>query len=75
VQTVLKAMFSCQEASRLASRAMEVPLGPLERRVFALHLMMCTGCVNFSRQLELLRSASEKLPEKLEIEDTDAPAT
>lgn len=75
MQTVLKAMFSCHEASRLASRAMEEPLGPLERRVFALHLMMCTGCVNFSRRLEFLRSVSEKLPENLEIVDTDPAAT
>lgn len=61
--------FSCHQASRIASRAMEEPLGSLEKRVLSLHLMMCTGCINFSKRLQFLRRASEKVPDALEREE------
>ena len=61
-----KLMYSCEEASRLSSRAMEEPLTPSERMLLRLHLMMCNRCSNFSRQIEFLRRASRKVPEVLE---------
>lgn len=61
-----KLMYSCEQASRLSSRAMEQPLTPSERMLLSLHLMMCARCTNFSRQLAFLRRASSKLPEMLE---------
>jgi len=61
-----KLMYSCEEASRLSSRAMEEPLTPTERVLLRMHLMMCNRCSNFSRQIEFLRRASGKLPEMLE---------
>lgn len=52
---------------------MEEPLGFIERSLLGFHLMMCTNCPNFVRQLEFLRSASRKVPEVLEKEpDRDA---
>ncbi len=59
-------MYSCEEASRLSSRAMEEPLTPTERVLLRMHLMMCNRCSNFARQIEFLRRASGKLPEMLE---------
>ncbi len=67
--TAFNWMFSCYQASRLASRAMEEPLGPVDRRLLGLHLLMCSGCANFSRRLEFLRQAGGKVPEVLERED------
>jgi len=59
-------MYSCEQASKLSSRAMEEPLTPSERVLLRLHLMMCKRCSNFSRQIDFLRLASSKLPEMLE---------
>ncbi len=63
-----KLMYSCKEASRLSSRAMEEPLTPSERVLLRMHLMMCNRCSNFSRQIQFLRRASRKVPEALEKE-------
>ncbi len=61
-----KLMYSCEQASRLSSRAMEEPLTPTERVLLRMHLMMCNRCSNFARQIEFLRRASSRLPEMLE---------
>ena len=62
-------MYSCEQASKLSSRAMEQPLTASERMLLSLHLMMCARCSNFARQIEFLRRASRKVPEVLENED------
>jgi len=62
-------MYSCREASQLASRAMEEPLPKLRRAQLWLHLAMCGGCHNFSRQIAFLRRASRKVPEMLERDE------
>ena len=61
-----KLMYSCEQASKLSSRAMEQPLKPTERVLLSLHLMMCKRCTSFAQQIEFLRRASNKLPEALE---------
>lgn len=64
-----KLMYSCEQASKLSSQAMEEPLGRLDRSLLRLHLMMCRGCTNFSRQIEFLSRASRKVPEVLEKDE------
>lgn len=64
-----KLMYSCRQASELSSRAMDQPLGPTERLLLRLHLMMCRGCSNFSRQIEFLRRVSRKIPEAFDKEE------
>ena len=64
-----KLMYSCEQASKLSSRAMEQPLTPSERMLLRLHLMMCGRCSNFLRQIEFLRRASRKVPEVLEKDE------
>lgn len=61
-----KLMYSCEQAAKLGSRAMEEPLGPVDRTMLRLHLMMCTNCTNFSRQIGFLRRASRKVPEAID---------
>ncbi len=58
-------MYSCEQAAKLSSRAMEQALTPAERMLLSLHLMMCKRCTNFSHQIEFLRRASRKIPEVL----------
>lgn len=62
-------MYSCEQASKLSSRAMDEPLGRVDRALLMLHLMMCKGCANFSRQINFLRRASRKIPEALENDE------
>ncbi len=61
-----KLMYSCEEAARLTSRAMEEPLSPPQRVLLRLHLAMCARCTNFTHQVAFLRRASRKLPEAFE---------
>jgi len=63
-----KLMYSCEQAARLSSKAMEQPLAPTERILLRMHLMMCKGCTSFAQQIEFLRRASRKIPEVLEID-------
>ena len=63
-----KLVYSCAQAAKLSSRAMEQPLTMPERVRLRLHLMVCERCTNFSRQIEFLRRASRKVPEVLESE-------
>lgn len=50
-------MLSCRETSQLLSQAQERRLGLWERLGLKLHLMLCDGCANFSRQLDMIRAA------------------
>ena len=50
-------MLSCKEVSVLLSQAQERRLGFWEQCGLKLHLMLCDGCANFSRQLAFLRTA------------------
>lgn len=51
-------MLNCQEATRLMSEAQEHPL-PLAATIsLRTHLLLCSGCRNFGRHLDVLRQAS-----------------
>ena len=67
-----KLMYSCAEASRLSSRAMEQPLSRSERLLLRLHLMMCARCSSFARQIDFLRRAAREFPEAIQ-KDEDQP--
>ncbi|MEX0638236.1 MAG: hypothetical protein WD775_03305 [Burkholderiales bacterium] len=41
----------------------------MDRSLLKLHLMMCRGCSNFSRQIEILRRASRRVPEVLDKDE------
>jgi predicted anti-sigma-YlaC factor YlaD len=50
-------MLNCKSATRLVSEAQERPLSVRERMGLNIHLLMCSGCRNFSEQIPLLRQA------------------
>ena len=54
-------MLSCKEATRLLSQAQDRRLTPGERIKLALHLVACTACTRFSKQLALLRGALARM--------------
>ena len=54
-------MLSCKQAAQLASQGLDRKLGPWERLTLRLHLAICNGCSNFSRQAAFLRKAMKRL--------------
>ncbi len=48
-------IFSCRDASRLVSAAMDRPLSFRERLSLNSHLMMCSLCQRFQNQMHRLR--------------------
>jgi hypothetical protein len=54
-------MLSCKEAAQLVSQGMDRRLGFWERAGLRLHLLICDGCTNFSRQMAFLRRAMKRL--------------
>lgn len=51
-------MLKCFGATRLLSDAKERPLGSSERMALRLHLLMCSACRRFGRQVDVLRRAA-----------------
>ena len=50
-------MLSCKEVTRLLSQAQDRPLTLGERVKLRLHLVVCTACTRFARQLAFMRTA------------------
>jgi len=57
-------MLNCKQAAALMSQGMDKKLGTLQRVNLRFHLMMCSGCRNFSDQIMLLRKSCEKFPQQ-----------
>lgn len=51
-------MKNCREITRLLSEAQERELTLNERASLRLHTMICSGCRNFGRQVDILRDIS-----------------
>jgi predicted anti-sigma-YlaC factor YlaD len=57
-------MLSCKEVTRLVSQGLDRRL-PFGRRVaLRVHLAICDGCTNFSKQMAFLRKAVRELGTK-----------
>lgn len=50
-------MLNCRSVTRLVSEAQERHLSVREKMGLKVHLMMCSGCRNFSQQIPFLRQA------------------
>lgn len=48
-------MLSCREVTEVCSAEMERPLKLGEQVSLRTHLMMCTGCTNYRKQMKALR--------------------
>lgn len=57
-------MLNCKQATELMSMRMDKELTMPQRMGLRLHLMMCKGCRNFSRQMDFLRQVSSKFPQR-----------
>lgn len=51
-------MLNCHDATKLMSESQERKLAINERMPLKLHVMMCSGCRNFGRQMNMLRQAA-----------------
>lgn len=51
-------MLTCRRVTELLSEAQERPLSLRDRAALKMHTMMCDGCRNFGRQLDVLRKIS-----------------
>ena len=56
--------LSCKETTRLVSEGLDRRLGLAERLAVRLHLLVCDGCANFSRQVAFLRKAVRRLADR-----------
>lgn len=52
-------MLSCKEVTAVCSAEMERPLRLGEKVSLRAHLMMCSGCANYRRQMKVLRQAMQ----------------
>ena len=50
-------MMNCRQATRLISESQERSLSLPEKLNLKMHVVMCTGCKNFSLQVPFLRKA------------------
>lgn len=57
-------MLNCKQAAALMSQGMDKELGMLQRMSLRFHLMMCSGCRNFNKQMEFLRQGCRKFPQQ-----------
>jgi hypothetical protein len=53
--------LTCREASHLVSEGLDRRLGWVERIALRVHLGICDGCTNFSKQIRFLRKAVQQL--------------
>lgn len=54
-------MLSCKQVTELVSQGLDRRLDFGERLAVRVHLAICGGCSNFSRQVEFLRRAVQRL--------------
>lgn len=52
-------MLNCKEATQLLSESLDRELSLSDRMNLKMHVMMCSGCRNFGRQMQVLRAASD----------------
>jgi predicted anti-sigma-YlaC factor YlaD len=51
-------MLNCQAITRLLSESQERTLTLQERMSLKMHVMMCSGCRNFGKQMQTLRQVA-----------------
>ncbi len=53
-------MLSCKQATYLASQAQERTLTRREKMQFKVHLMVCSGCRNFNKNINNLHNLMQQ---------------
>ncbi|MDA3869301.1 MAG: zf-HC2 domain-containing protein [Gammaproteobacteria bacterium] len=57
-------MMNCKQATRLVSQSQDRELSLPERIRLRFHLLMCSGCSNYNKQMSFIRKAMQKLRER-----------
>ncbi len=57
-------MLNCKQASELRSQALDRKISLREKVLLKLHLLICHGCSNFSKQVTVMREACRSYLEK-----------
>ena len=55
-------MLNCKRATALMSQGLDRKLSISQKMGLKLHMMMCSGCRNFNRQMAFLRQGCRKFP-------------
>lgn len=72
-------MLNCREVTELCSEEMERPLRLREQMSLGGHLLMCSGCTNYRKQMKTLRQVMQAYAEGRAVMaepgemDTDPP--
>ncbi|OGA98484.1 MAG: hypothetical protein A3E25_16995 [Burkholderiales bacterium RIFCSPHIGHO2_12_FULL_69_20] len=56
-------MLSCKQVTEVCSAELERPLKLGEQMSLKAHLMMCSGCTNYRRQMKTLRQVMQAYAE------------
>ena len=67
-------MLNCKEVTEMCSQEMERKLLVQERMSLRMHLMMCSRCSNFRRQLQTIRIAMQHYAMGAAVSISDEPA-
>jgi hypothetical protein len=59
----------CQGMTRLASESLDRKLGRLERVALRSHLLYCTPCRRYARQIRVLRLALRRFAARLDADE------
>ena len=54
-------MMNCKQATQLMSQSQDRELSRAERIRLKLHLLLCSGCTHYNKQLRLVRKAMQAL--------------
>ncbi len=57
-------MLNCKQASELLSQVLDRDMTLREKILLRLHLLICHGCSNFSKQIQVMRKACRSYLEK-----------
>ncbi len=63
-------MLTCKQASKLVSQSLDRPLTWSEKVMLRLHLLICDPCTQFKRQLNMLRTALQRITNGIEHDST-----
>lgn len=56
-------MLNCEEVTRICSDELDRPLRLGERTSLQMHLMMCSGCANYRKQMQTMRQIAQAYAE------------
>ncbi len=57
-------MMDCKQATRLMSQAQDRTLTFRERVNLKLHLLLCTGCKNYNKQMDFIRKTIQQFRQR-----------